>query len=692
MTSGEWDLRALKALEEEEQKEFLALSQKSLFEPPSPPSQAKLEHQQQINAQNFIHSALTEREPRNPTTSATVAPATTNYMQLQAQQLLKLPTINEHHHQYVLKNKIKQNDSGGGGGGGGGGRLKFTKVLSLSAHSLTNRFSGGGFKKPKRTSVSASPSHYGSPTPLYTPPPTRRCNTLHHSQPQIRKTFKTLQQLEKQKQERKLEATNQNNKIRTLQRIAGTNKTYWKYGINSTANSITQQHQQQQQQQKLQHRKSITSELESNTSDELGSEETQPIDNQQLLQEERQRLKVGTQEAISKSTVGLDYDEDNDDDANTDIGSCSVPLATDSMEMMSLMLTAASTAVTTQQQQHNLAATTAAAFSLKPKGPPPDIAATSGGGVSQGDILEGIKDFPKYFTLNHHNLTAQYVGGVGIVNDEEETVAYEAFHNMLSRRKSFSGEKLRAQTLQRNSSLQHDTMDNSYNSNSNNNDDVANDDTNVNRQHLLNSKSRNVNNSLLLKSSSVDAPLSSYLDFNINSSTILTNALITPKQNTLKSCLNSNSITKSKFLTIPYGNANPMDLKQQHLTNPTSNVLCLHHNQPVHYQQHHNHHLQHMFNGGDLNTATTTTTTSSSLIIDDELEQHIKQCSCSCNHMGYGNSMDYQVSLFLFMVLFMFFLRIFKFVLKSDQSLYEMYKSYIKHTVFVNNEKTIFSS
>lgn len=29
--------------------------------------------------------------------------------------------------------------------------------------------------------------------------------------------------------------------------------------------------------------------------------------------------------------------------------------------------------------------------------------------------------------------------------------------------------------------------------------------------------------------------------------------------------------------------------------------------------------------------------------IVDELEEHIKHCSCSCNHMGYGNSMDYQV-------------------------------------------------
>lgn len=26
-----------------------------------------------------------------------------------------------------------------------------------------------------------------------------------------------------------------------------------------------------------------------------------------------------------------------------------------------------------------------------------------------------------------------------------------------------------------------------------------------------------------------------------------------------------------------------------------------------------------------------------------ELEDHIKHCSCTCNHMGYGNFMDYQV-------------------------------------------------
>lgn len=29
--------------------------------------------------------------------------------------------------------------------------------------------------------------------------------------------------------------------------------------------------------------------------------------------------------------------------------------------------------------------------------------------------------------------------------------------------------------------------------------------------------------------------------------------------------------------------------------------------------------------------------------VDFELQDHIKHCSCSCNHMGYGNFMDYQV-------------------------------------------------
>lgn len=658
MTSGEWDLRALKALEEEEQQEFLALSQKSLFEPPSPPPQVK-----QINAQHLIHSALKERDRSQQQTAtavpATVAPATcnsTNYMQLQAQQLLKLPTINEHHnHQYLLKNKNKSTDGGNVVGGGGGGKLKFTKVLSLSAHSLTNRFGGGGgsLKKVKRTSCSNSPSHYGSSSPMYTPPPTRRCNTLHHSQPQVRKAFKTLQQLEKQKQERKLEALN---KTRTLQRIPGTNKTFWKYGIHSTANSITQQHQQQ----KLQKRKSITSELESNTSDELGSEETQPIGNMQLLQEERERLKE-SQNLEANTGEEVDFD-----DTNTETGSCSVPLASDSIEMMSLMLTAASSAVKTQPSL--IAATT----NVNPTPPPPpDIAATSVGVV---DNSNSVVDFPKYFTLNHHNLSG--TSGVGIVDDNEETVAYEAFHNMLSRRKSFSGEKLlRAQTLQRNSSLQHDCEQQP---------------TVKPQQQQPQHKSRNFNNRILLKSSSVEAPLSSYLDFNINSTTIINNPLMTninkssnkptaasAALKTVKSsCLsNKKLLTPAALLTIPYTKTTTNETNQQP-HKQDCNQMCsseLHHHylqqqqqqqlqqqqqhllhlqNPAYHSQHlqsqHFHHYHHLLDGNELNT-------SSSLIIDDELEEHIKQCSCSCNHMGYGNSMDYQVSL-IYLIYFYLYL------------------------------------
>ncbi|KAJ9591028.1 hypothetical protein L9F63_027764, partial [Diploptera punctata] len=28
--------------------------------------------------------------------------------------------------------------------------------------------------------------------------------------------------------------------------------------------------------------------------------------------------------------------------------------------------------------------------------------------------------------------------------------------------------------------------------------------------------------------------------------------------------------------------------------------------------------------------------------IEMDIREHIQQCSCTCNHMGYGNYMDYQ--------------------------------------------------
>lgn len=31
-----------------------------------------------------------------------------------------------------------------------------------------------------------------------------------------------------------------------------------------------------------------------------------------------------------------------------------------------------------------------------------------------------------------------------------------------------------------------------------------------------------------------------------------------------------------------------------------------------------------------------------------ELKDHIKHCSCTCNHMGYGNFMDYQVWIWIY--------------------------------------------
>lgn len=60
--------------------------------------------------------------------------------------------------------------------------------------------------------------------------------------------------------------------------------------------------------------------------------------------------------------------------------------------------------------------------------------------------------------------------------------------------------------------------------------------------------------------------------------------------------------------------------------------------------QHHSHtyhqHHHHLNRPHPLLTSTANTD-----IMDIELESHIRNCSCSCNHMGYGNFMDYQVNI-----------------------------------------------
>lgn len=70
----------------------------------------------------------------------------------------------------------------------------------------------------------------------------------------------------------------------------------------------------------------------------------------------------------------------------------------------------------------------------------------------------------------------------------------------------------------------------------------------------------------------------------------------------------------------------------EHVLRSTSNLQSQHH-QHSHSHQH-NHHSHHH---GEIMGAIEDMT-------DIELEDHIKHCSCTCNHMGYGNFMDYQVS------------------------------------------------
>ncbi|XP_016965990.1 uncharacterized protein LOC108035085 isoform X1 [Drosophila biarmipes] len=474
MSSGEWDLKALKALEEEEQREFLALSQKNLFDPLP-----------------------------NPTAEAASAKPSLTYAQLHP-HLLKLPTIDE-----CQLMAVKQQRSAA---------LRFSRALSLSAHSLISRTGSGtaagngsglGFgRKLKarlvgaKSSGSLSPgrhSHSYSVSPVYTPPPMRRCATLHHTQP-VRKAFKNLQQL----QERKRQATGSH-----MQRIAGTGKTYWKYGANSTAASIVGQRARQSQQIELE---------ESNGSDDVNSE---------------------PQEFSEAET-----------------GSCSVPLpAKDTNEMLRLMLSAASSAVTV---------TPAAAA----------IGNGNGSGNGTGNVTAatgGALQMRRY----------QNASDV----EEDETVAYEAFHQAA---KSFE----RA-TLLRGGSLTAQESDSGKASGVSAQNSPARETKSTPMGGLGGLVGRR-----MFKSSSLDWPGESQQQL------------------------------QPQTYQLQHLAANQMELVEQQASD--SRFRPRDHWDLEHVHLHHEG-LGHLAGHG-------------ATVIDDELEQHIKHCSCSCNHMGYGNSMDYQTT------------------------------------------------
>ncbi|XP_017479324.1 PREDICTED: uncharacterized protein LOC108368885 isoform X1 [Rhagoletis zephyria] len=625
MSSGEWDLRALKALEEEEQKEFLALSQKSLFDPPSPPTGERLFQQTQLLKQQQFQPKLT-------------------YAQLHP-HILNLPTINECNLVAAARKRqqlLQQQNTADSRTGGR--RLKFTRALSISAHSLTGVGSQEIRKKVEsqkskanvsKVSNASSPAQSYSPSPIYTPPPIRRCATLHHTQP-VRKAFKTLQQLEKQKEDRKKEAA------ATLKRLVGTNKTYWKYGANSTAASIIVQRK------KL---NSSIAEIESNTSDEFGSEET--------------TNNFSGNDSHANPDRWLKSYVDCDDSA-TDTGSCTVPLTSDSVEMMRLMLSAATAAVKTHPINTQTPAATA---ENKPKdvdyllnkrplniATSVNVAATSGGSCkdfSNPSTTSTPLCATKAKQLNGGNNVVQSDYGstfltlssryplklsASLFTPEEKTVAYRAF-NEQQRRKSLShnGVRLAPLPLQRGRSLTDEISANDCSNNSNSHS------LTITGQNVRSANTRN-----MLKSSSLDMCTNMNESLNAKSG----NCAIQ------RSSLIANSIVEGMKT------ASSLSIKELDvLADSTKKLRQQHSILNVHTTRHAEPHVTPILcrgrvssnNGSNCNgpsiaatiAATDQGTPLDSLhqhIIDDDLEQHIKHCACSCNHMGYGNSMDYQAT------------------------------------------------
>ncbi|XP_049312939.1 uncharacterized protein LOC105227423 isoform X3 [Bactrocera dorsalis] len=550
MSSGEWNLCALKALEEEEQKEFLALSQKSLFESVCLPTGEDLLHQ----TGDLSHNSC---QPK------------VSYAQLHP-HLLKLPTINECNLIAAARRRrfrlLQQSTSGSSEGER---QLQITRVLSLSAHSLTERSNRNqknvalSETNDKMSRISRSTQFYNVP-PFYTPPSMKRCVTSHC------KSFKnSLQDLKKQKPDQKRD---------------GTNKSYSKYGSNSTVASVTEERR------KL-HTPLV--EIESYTSDENDSEENSIN--------------------IDQSDHCIKTYEDCDDSA-TETGSCSVPLASDSVEAIRLMLSAATAAITYTSKSDNTPVSVSTLTTVKLDGH-----RTS----PQTNHSNNLLTLPSPVLLKSSSAPESTYNGVrnetkekrerSLIDDSYVNIDASKFNNKKSRHPLVTARYL-------NSCHKANLLDVSMEFNGCLQDNKA--DTTVRK---CNVKTSPIAQSIELSKPTIKNGIDILSNFSCNktvwvkSKPIVINKPNNHIQNLLlhathgenlhRSLIRCKDVVKEESLKIDSNCKNSLSMGVLPIAerpNWTS------------FAQ-----LHHQF-------------------IDDELEEHIKQCSCSCNHMGYGNSMDYQ--------------------------------------------------
>ncbi|XP_018798878.1 PREDICTED: uncharacterized protein LOC108975068 isoform X1 [Bactrocera latifrons] len=542
MSSGEWNLCALKALEEEEQKEFLALSQKSLFESVCLPTGEDLLHQ----TGDLSHSNF---QPK------------VSYAQ-QHPHLLKLPTINECNLIAAARRRrfrlLQQSTSGSSKGER---QLQITRVLSLSAHSLTERSNRNqknvalSETNDKMSQISGSTQFYNV-SPFYTPPSIKRCETSHP------KSFKnSLQDLKKQKTDHKRD---------------GTNKSHSKYGSNSTAASVPEER-----------KKLHTSLLESYTSDENDSEKNSIN--------------------IDQSDHWIKTCEDCDDSA-TEAGSCSVPLGTDSVDAIRLMLSAATAAITYTSKSDNTPVSASMLTTVKLDGhrtSPQTNHSNNLLKLSSSSAAEstynGVRNETK--EKRERSLTDDsYVN-----NDVSKCNNKKSRHPLVTARYLNSCHKanLLDVSMEFNGCLQDNKADNTV--------------------WKCNVKTSPIAQSIELTKPAIKNGLDILSNFSCNktvwmkSKPIVTNKPNNHIQNLLLHATHGenlhHSLIRCKDVVKEESLKNYNDCK-----NPLSMGILPIAERPnwSSFAQ-----LHHQF-------------------IDDELEEHIKQCSCSCNHMGYGNSMDYQ--------------------------------------------------
>ncbi|XP_055856477.1 uncharacterized protein LOC129919570 isoform X1 [Episyrphus balteatus] len=563
MTSGEWDLRALKALEEEEQAQFRAISESNLFKTPLPPPPPPVSG-----------AAL----PVN----ASLSSSTSNQQQPSSQPQIILPTINEHCGDLdgdglldvppLPLTLFRSSDVAASTLSLGRKKKKPSSTSSIPTQPflLSSALSSGSAKPSTGT---FSPPQFTA-SPIFTPPPIRRCATLSHSGgggPAVRRHFRSLHH----------------------QILGKKSAASGGGGANGGGG--------------LERRRSRSNYNCNYTSCTGGGGGSSPSGT------------LGGGLGLSGSL------SDNNDYDSTDSGSCTVPLTKDSIEMMRLMLFSATSS---KSNSPEIPPSIASASS--------SLSATGGNGGVGGVGLGGTRPL-KISSLIHDDscmdddilTNGNCNSSVGVTRRHHHQQQQQKQKQQQHRHKSFlsfTGCDSFVGGIGRGGAGDGRSGGSSSNSSATGGGGGG------SIMGITCTIRKSPTKSLLMSGCAIELDASA---LNPTRTSDQDSDIMDPSSSTLLAAASSSSKGQLQQLLLDEDSSSSGIRTTNHFndlvksiqsTKSTGIATATDGVGPPPSSQQHQH--QHPCSG----------------MFDHELEHHIKHCSCSCNHMGYGNSMDYQTT------------------------------------------------